>query len=137
MISLQLGRMQTLVSRYFVKPKLNTGNSLHPHLLLFQHQGHSDSLLSVRSDRGFVTNSQCAARVAAHRDEHTRACAMQCSAAGFVIITPGKKTLKLDPSGNAALRGELKASQKKDRLRADVTGEVEGDRLKVQSIKLL
>jgi hypothetical protein len=61
---------------------------------------------------------------------------MQCSAAGFVIITPDKKTLKLDTSGNAALPQELKALQKKDHLRADVTGEVEGDTLKVQSIKL-
>src|SRR5580658_5733054 len=45
MISLQLGKMQILVSRYFAKPKLNTRNSLHPHLLLFHHQRHSDSLV--------------------------------------------------------------------------------------------
>ena len=63
--------------------------------------------------------------------------AVQCSSAGFVIITPDKKTLKLDPSGNVTLMEELKASQKKDHLRANVSGEVEGDTLKVQSIKLL
>jgi hypothetical protein len=84
-----------------------------------------------------VIDAKCATKVAANPDEHTRACAMQCSAAGFVIITPDKKTLKLDASGNATLLEELKVSQKKDHLRADVTGEVEGDMLKVQSIKLL
>ena len=62
---------------------------------------------------------------------------MQCSAAGFVIITPDNKTLKLDASGNTTLMEELKASQKKDHLRVDVTGEVEGDTLKVESIKLI
>ncbi len=84
-----------------------------------------------------VVDAKCAAKVADNPDAHTRSCALQCSAAGFVILTPDKKTLKLDASGNAKLIEELKASQQKDHLRADVTGEVEGDTLKVQSIKLL
>lgn len=84
-----------------------------------------------------VVDAKCAPKVAANPDEHTRACALACSAAGFVVITPDKRTLKLDAAGNSTVAQELKASQKKDHLRADVTGEVEGDTLKVQSIKLL
>jgi hypothetical protein len=83
-----------------------------------------------------VVDSKFAQKVASNPDEHTRACAMACSSAGFVVVTP-EKILKLDKAGNSALAQELKASQKKDHLRADVTGEVEGDTLKVQSIKLL
>lgn len=84
-----------------------------------------------------VVDSKCAAKVASNPDEHTRACAMSCASAGFVIITPDKKILKLDAAGNSTVAQELKASQKKDHLRADVTGDVEGDTFKVQSIKLL
>ena len=84
-----------------------------------------------------VVDSKCAAKVASNPDEHTRACAMACASAGFVIVTPDKKILKLDAAGNSTVAQELKASQKKDHLRADVTGDVEGDTFKVQSIKLL
>ena len=84
-----------------------------------------------------VVDSKCAAKVASNPDEHTRACAMACSSSGFVVVTPEKKILKLDAAGNAALSQELKASTKKDHLRADVSGDVEGDTLKVKSIKLL
>lgn len=84
-----------------------------------------------------IVDSKCAAKVASNPDEHTRACAMACSSAGFVIVTPDKKILKLDAAGNSTVAQELKASQKKDHLRADVTGDVEGDTIKVQSIKLL
>jgi hypothetical protein len=45
--------------------------------------------------------------------------------------------LKLDAAGNAEVVNALKASDKKDHLRVDVKGDVEGDTLKVSSIKVL
>jgi hypothetical protein len=84
-----------------------------------------------------VVDSNCSKKVADNPDSHTRACALKCEASGYGVITSDKKFLKLDAAGNKELVAALKASDKKDHLRADVTGEVQGDTLKVTSIKLL
>jgi len=84
-----------------------------------------------------VVDVNCSAKVAAAPDSHTRACALKCAASGFGIITQDKKFIKFDAEGNTKLTEALKASEKKDYLRVDVSGDVEGDTLKVTSIKLL
>lgn len=84
-----------------------------------------------------VVDSNCSAKVAANPDAHTRACALKCEASGFGIITQDKHFLKFDQAGNAEIVKALKSSDKKDHLRVDVTGDVEGGTLKVTSIKLL
>lgn len=84
-----------------------------------------------------VVDANCSKKVAADPDSHTRACALKCSASGFGIVTQDKKFLKFDANGNAQITDALKASDKKDHLRVDVTGDVQGDTLKVTSIKLL
>jgi hypothetical protein len=84
-----------------------------------------------------VVDAKCAPKAAADPDSHTRACALQCAASGFVVITAENKVLKLDSSGNAKITEALKNSKKTDHLRVDVSGEVQGDTLNVQSIKLL
>jgi hypothetical protein len=48
-----------------------------------------------------------------------------------------KQFLKFDVEGNIKIVEALKASDKKDHLRVDVSGDVQGDALKVSSIKLL
>ena len=84
-----------------------------------------------------VVDSKCSKKVADNPDSHTRACALKCEASGYGIITSDKKFLKFDATGNKEILAALKASDKKDHLRADVTGEVEGETLKVTSVKLL
>jgi hypothetical protein len=84
-----------------------------------------------------VVDVNCSSKVAADPDAHTRACALKCSASGFGIVTKDKQFLKLDADGNARITDALKASDKKDHLRVDVSGDVQGDTLKVTSIKLL
>jgi hypothetical protein len=84
-----------------------------------------------------VVDVNCSAKVAADADSHTRACALKCAASGFGIVTQNKQFLKFDTEGNAKITEALKASEKKDHLRVDVSGEVQGDTLKVTSIKLL
>ena len=79
----------------------------------------------------------CSKKVAADPDAHTRACALKCSESGYGIITKDKQFVKLDAAGNAQVTAALKASDKKDHLRADVSGELQGGTLKVTSIKLL
>jgi hypothetical protein len=83
-----------------------------------------------------VIDVSCSKKEAADADSHTRSCALACQKSGFGILTADKEFLKFDAEGNAKILAELKASDKTDHLRADVTGEVEGDTLKVASVKL-
>ena len=85
-----------------------------------------------------VVDVNCSTKVAADPDSHTRACALKCEKSGYGILTKdNKQFLKLDANGNAQVISALKASDKKDHLRADVIGEVQGDTVKVSSVKLL
>jgi hypothetical protein len=84
-----------------------------------------------------VVDVNCSKKVAADPDSHTRACALKCAAGGYGIVTKGKQFLKFDAEGNTKIDEALKASDKKDHLRVDVSGDVQGDTLKVTSIKLL
>jgi hypothetical protein len=84
-----------------------------------------------------MVDVNCSTKVAADPDSHTRACALKCAASGFGIVTKDKQFLKFDAAGNAKIADALKASDKKDHLRVDVSGDVQGDTLKVTSIKLL
>jgi hypothetical protein len=79
----------------------------------------------------------CSRKAAANPDAHTRDCALQCSGSGFGIVTEDQHFLKFDAAGNAKIVEALKASSKKDHLRVNVNGDVQGDTLKVTSITLL
>lgn len=84
-----------------------------------------------------VVDVNCSKKVAADPDTHTRACALKCAGSGFGIVTSDQKFLKFDAEGNKKIVEALKASKKKDHLRVNVDGDVEGDTLKVESITLL
>jgi alpha-tubulin suppressor-like RCC1 family protein len=84
-----------------------------------------------------LVDAKCAPKVAGDPDSHPRVCALQCAASGFVVITADKKVLKLDANGNAKVTEALKNSTKKDHLRVNVSGDVQGDTLNVQSLTLL
>lgn len=76
-------------------------------------------------------------KVAADPDSHPRACALKCEKSGYGIVTQDKHFLKFDAEGNIKIVEALNASDKKDHLRVDVSGEVHGDTLQVTLIKLL
>ena len=84
-----------------------------------------------------VVDVGCSKKVSADPDSHTRDCALQCAKSGFGIVTSDQKFLKFDAAGNEKILAALKSSDKKDHLRVDVDGDVQGDTLKVTSIKLL
>ena len=83
-----------------------------------------------------VIDVSCSKKAAADADAHTRRCALQCQKSGFGILTADKKFLKFDEAGNEKILAELKATDKKDHLRVNVSGDVNGDTLKVASVKL-
>jgi hypothetical protein len=84
-----------------------------------------------------VVDVACSKKVAANADAHTRQCALACEKSGFGVLTPDNKFLKFDADGNAKMVEALKGSDKADHLRVNVSGDVEGDTIKVASVKLL
>jgi len=84
-----------------------------------------------------VVDVACSKQAAANGDAHTRECAIGCKDSGFGILTTDNKFLKFDADGNAKILEALKASDKKDHLRVNVSGDVSGDTIKVASVKLL
>lgn len=79
----------------------------------------------------------CSKKAAADPDSHTRSCALACEKSGFGIVTKDQQFVKFDAEGNAKISEALKASSKKDHLRVDVKGDLDGGTLKVSSVKLL
>ena len=67
---------------------------------------------------------------------HTRECALTCAKSGYALVTADGKFLKFDESGNARTLAALKKSTRDKDLKAKVTGTLDGDVLKVQSIDL-
>ncbi len=84
-----------------------------------------------------VVDVSCSKKAAANPDAHTRDCALACAKSGFGIVTKDQQFLKFDAAGNAKIAEALKASSKKDHLRVNVDGDVQGDTLKVTSVQLL
>jgi hypothetical protein len=83
-----------------------------------------------------VVDVACSKTSASDADSHTRACAWSCQKSGFGIVTADKKFLKFDADGNAKMLAELKATDKADHLRVNVSGDVHGDMIRVSSVKL-
>jgi Tfp pilus assembly ATPase PilU len=84
-----------------------------------------------------VVDVNCSKKVITDPDSHTRACALKCESSGYGVVTKDQQFLKFDAAGNAKVVEALKASDKKDHVRVNVTGDAQGDTLKVTSIKLL
>ncbi len=84
-----------------------------------------------------VVDVTCSQKEIANPDAHTRSCALMCEKSGYGIVTADKKFIKFDANGNAKIAKELKESKATDHLRVDVKGDVQGNTLKVDSIKLL
>ena len=84
-----------------------------------------------------VIDVSCSKKAAANADAHTRECALACAKSGYGILTEDNKFLKFDANGDKEILEQLKASDKSDHLRVDVTGDVDGNTLKVESVKLL
>jgi hypothetical protein len=92
----------------------------------------SAPLLAADSFSGTVVDVMCRGKDLA---SHTRECAVTCSKSGYGLVTADGKFLKFDEAGNAkALSGLKKLAQEKD-LKAKVSGTLNGDVLKVQTIE--
>ena len=83
-----------------------------------------------------LIDTACSTKAKAGPDEHTKACALQCAKSGFGIIAQDGSFLKCDDSGNTKVLAALNASKKADHLRVSVTGERQGESIKVSSVTI-
>jgi len=83
-----------------------------------------------------VIDTQCVTKVKADPDKHTKQCALQCAKGGYGLLAPDGTYLKFDAAGNDKTVVALKATKKADHLRATVTGERDGESIKVTSISI-
>ena len=72
-------------------------------------------------------------------EAHTRECALMpaCQKSGYGVFTYDQKFLKFDAGGSRKALAALKASKKEDDLKVEVTGEIDGDTIKVATLKLV
>ena len=72
-------------------------------------------------------------------EAHTRQCALMpaCQKSGYGVFTYDNKFLKFDEAGSRKALAALRASKKEDYLKVEVTGEIQGDSIKVTSLKLI
>jgi hypothetical protein len=87
----------------------------------------------AESYSGTLVDTMCKGKDLA---SHTKKCAIGCAKSGYGIMTADGKFLKLDEAGNSKALAALKASSKETDLKATVTGSVDGDTLKVDSLTL-
>jgi hypothetical protein len=71
---------------------------------------------------------------------HKRSCLLMpsCQRSGFGVLTyENLKYLTFDAAGNAKALALIQAAKKDDDMRIEVTGEAQGDTLKVSTLKIL
>lgn len=83
-----------------------------------------------------LIDTACSTKAKDKPDEHTKACALQCAKSGFGIIAADGSYLKFDDAGNAKVLAALKATTKADHLRVSVTGERQGETIKVSTVRI-
>lgn len=82
---------------------------------------------------GTVVDVMCKGKDVA---SHTKECALGCAKSGFGLVTSDGRFYKFDESGNAKAVTALKQTSKDKDLRATVTGTMDGDVIKVDSIQV-
>ena len=68
-------------------------------------------------------------------EKHTKHCAMMCSKSGYGAVVDGK-FVKFDKHGSELAAEAIKSSEKKDNLRADVTGELKNGEIAVSKLDM-
>ena len=83
-----------------------------------------------------MVDVDCSAKVKDNPDAHTKACALSCTKDGFGVVTSDGTFLKFDAEGNKQVATALNASKATDHLRVTVTGDRDGDTIKIKSLKM-
>ena len=97
-------------------------------------------LAAAAQVNGILMDKMCSAKAAKGGQQaavmHTRECALMppCQKSGYGVFTSDNRFLTFDDAGNAKALAALNASKKKDNLKVQVTGDVQGDSIKVADL---
>ena len=95
--------------------------------------------------KGVIIDKQCSSKATGIEggmivaEAHTRECALTpaCQKSGYGVFTWDQKFLSFDAAGSRKALELIKASKKLDDFEVEVTGVVDGNTIKVESLKLL
>jgi hypothetical protein len=82
---------------------------------------------------GSVVDVMCKGKDLAN---HTKSCNVSCAAGGYGLVLPDGKFVKFNETGNAKALAAIKATAKEKDLKAKVTGTLDGEVIKVQTIEI-
>jgi hypothetical protein len=91
---------------------------------------------------GVLMDKMCSATAAKEGQtfaaSHDTKCALEasCQKTGYGVFTADNKFILLDATGNKQAVAALKATKKADHLNVTVEGDIQGDTIKVASLKL-
>ncbi|MBZ5588263.1 MAG: hypothetical protein LAO05_06850 [Acidobacteriia bacterium] len=83
-----------------------------------------------------LIDKMCVDKVKADPDKHETSCLLACSKGGYGVLTAEGTWIKFDKKGNEEALKALKATKKTDGIRVTVTGEKEGDMIKVSTLAI-
>ena len=83
-----------------------------------------------------LVDHHCMSKVKADPDSHPTSCLIQCAKSGYGILTTDGTWLKFDKAGNEKALEALKATDKKDHIRVNVTGELKNGTIDVTALTI-
>ena len=110
------------------------------------------ALASAAQVQGILIDEMCSSKAEVHivsgprleggmivAEAHTRQCALMpaCQKSGYGVFTYDNKFLKFDEAGSHKALAMLRASKKEDDLKVEVTGDIQGDMIKVATLKFI
>jgi hypothetical protein len=100
------------------------------------------ALPETKTISGYLVDKACSQELAAKGQKalagHDRMCALMepCAKSGFGVVTGDGKFIAFDAAGNKKALAAIKASKKEQDYRVTVTGDQQGDIIKVAALKL-
>jgi hypothetical protein len=91
------------------------------------------TLSAADSWTGTVVDVMCKGKDLAN---HTTKCAVNCAKGGYGLVLPDGKFVKFDETGNSKALAALKATAKEKDVKAKVSGSLDGEVIKVDSIQI-
>jgi hypothetical protein len=122
--------------------------SLIPALALMSGSAPAASTMTLK---GVLIDDQCSSKAEVRlvpgpriegglivAEAHTRECLLMpaCQKSGYGIFTLDNKYVKFDAAGSKKALDAIKASKSLDNLSVEVTGAMQGDAFKVETLKL-
>ena len=91
------------------------------------------ALAAAESWNGTIVDVMCKGKDLA---SHTRQCNLSCAKGGYGLVLGDGKFVKFNESGNAKALAALKTATKEKDLKAKVSGTLDGEIIRVDSIEI-